>query len=108
MRNYPGCKELKVFLLMSFFLFVVEESKPTPQSGVGIKSLEQIRQEKADKLQKLQEALQPKTLDDIRRERAVKRGSESIGEFFISYSGLSRDVVNCVFDTIYVANFEKG
>ena len=94
MKNYPGCKELKVYLL---FFLVVEESKPTPQSGVGIKSLEQIRQEKADKLQKLQEALQPKTLDDIRRERAVKRGSESLGGYFISYSGLSRAAADLCF-----------
>lgn len=38
-----------------------------------MKSQEEIRREQAEKEERLREALEPKTLEDIRRERAIKR-----------------------------------
>ena len=62
-------------------IFVAEEPKQLTEEE--IKAREQQRQEKA---RKLQEALQPKTLDDIRKARAMKKVFEPVkGKFRISY-----------------------
>ena len=62
-------------------IFIAEEPKQLTEEE--IKAREQLRQEKE---RKLQEALQPKTLDDIRKARAMKKVFEPVkGKFRISY-----------------------
>ena len=53
-------------------------------TSVPVRSVQETVQEKAEKRAKLQQALEPKSLEDIRRERAIKRASGKYFDGFVN------------------------